>query len=92
MTVCAFCNYVGEPKDHDAHGCIFDGCASTDRHSHGGFYGGYTNPADPTGPPIAFTTEPSPGVRDYNGRLLESRMTAHEWMLDIVKAAEEEAW
>ena len=31
---------------------------------------GYNNPDDPDGPPIAFTTEPAPGVRDYNGALL----------------------
>lgn len=51
--------------------CIFVGCVSTDRHWHGGFPGGYGNPADPDGPPIPFTTEPEPGVRDYNGALLE---------------------
>lgn len=50
--------------------CIFDGCVSTDRHWHFGFPGGYDNPADPDGPPIPFTSEPAPGVRDYNGALL----------------------
>lgn len=50
--------------------CIFPGCVSTDRHWHGGFPGGYTNPNDPEGPPIEFTTEPAPGVRDYNGARL----------------------
>ncbi len=51
--------------------CIFVGCVSTDRHSHGGFPAGYDNPADPDGPPIPLETEPDPGVRDYNGALLE---------------------
>lgn len=50
--------------------CIFPGCASTDRHFHGGFPGGHRNPDDPDGPPIPFTSEPAPGVRDYNGRRL----------------------
>jgi hypothetical protein len=50
--------------------CIFHGCVSTDRHWHYGFPGGYDNPADPDGPPILFTSEPAPGVRDYNGALL----------------------
>ena len=50
--------------------CIFEGCVSTDRHFHGPFPGGYENPADPDGPPIPFTTEPAPGVRDYYGALL----------------------
>ena len=50
--------------------CIFVGCVSRDRHTHGGFPGGYTNPDDPTGAPIPFTTEAAPGVRDYNGALL----------------------
>lgn len=53
--------------------CIFPGCVSTDRHWHGGFPGGYTNPADPDGPPIPFTSEPAPGVHDYHGALLERR-------------------
>lgn len=53
--------------------CIFVGCVSTDRHWHFGFPGGYENPADPDGPPIPFTTEPAPGVRDYNGALLAGR-------------------
>ena len=47
--------------------CIFPGCVSRDRHWHGGFPGGYDNPADPEGPPIEFTTEPAPGVYDLNG-------------------------
>lgn len=55
--------------------CIFVGCVSTDRHSHGGFPGGYDNPDDPTGPPIEFTSEPEPGVRDYNGALLQPHAT-----------------
>lgn len=50
--------------------CIFPGCVSRDRHWHGGFPGGYDNPDDPDGPPIAFTREPKSGVRDYNGALL----------------------
>ena len=50
--------------------CIFPGCVSTDRHWHGWFPGGYDNPDDPEGPPIEFTSEPAPGVRDYNGALL----------------------
>ena len=54
--------------------CIFFGCVSTDRHWHGGFPGGYDNPADLTGAPIPFTTEPEPGVRDYNGALLPSEV------------------
>jgi hypothetical protein len=44
-----------------------------DRHWHGGFPGGYDNPLDPEGPPIPFTSEPAPGVRDYNGALLPER-------------------
>ncbi len=55
--------------------CIFVGCVSTDRHWHGGFPGGYDNPDDPTGPPIPFTSEPAPGVRDYNGALLGAEVT-----------------
>ena len=50
--------------------CIFEGCVSRERHWHAGFPGGYTNPADPEGPPIPFTAEPAPGVRDYNGAIL----------------------
>lgn len=51
--------------------CIFEGCVSTDRHWHGGFPGGYDDPADPLGMPLLFTSEPAPGVRDYNGALLD---------------------
>lgn len=51
--------------------CVFPGCVSQDRHWHGPFPGGYENPADLDGPPIEFTTEPEPGVRDYNGALLQ---------------------
>lgn len=51
--------------------CIFTGCVSRDRHWHGGFPGGWDNPEDPEGPPIDFTTTPTPGVRDYNGALLD---------------------
>ena len=58
------------PADSEPRPCVFPGCVSTDRHSHGGFPGGYANPDDPDGPPIEFTTEPEPGVRDYNGALL----------------------
>lgn len=50
--------------------CIFDGCVATWRHWHGGFPGGYDDPADPEreGPPIPFEgDEPDEGVRDYNG-------------------------
>jgi hypothetical protein len=52
--------------------CIFLGCVATWEHSHGGFPGGYDNPADPTGPPIPFTDpDPDPdAVRDYFGRAL----------------------
>ncbi|MDP9145937.1 MAG: hypothetical protein M3N43_14810 [Actinomycetota bacterium] len=50
--------------------CVFPGCVSTDRHFHGGFPGGRENPAHPDGAPIPFTSEPAPGVRDYNGALL----------------------
>lgn len=56
--------------------CVFLGCVSRDRHWHGGFPGGYDNPADPGGRPIDFTREPAPGVRDYNGALLEPRPPA----------------
>jgi hypothetical protein len=55
--------------------CIFIGCVSRDRHWHFGFPGGYDNPNDPDGPPIEFTSEPAPGVRDYNGALLPSHPT-----------------
>lgn len=58
--------------------CIFDECVSTDRHTHGGFPGGYDNPDDPDGPPIEFTTDPAPGVRDYNGALLPPQTTEHD--------------
>lgn len=57
---------MGEPGP-----CIFIGCVSRDRHWHGGFPGGYDDPEDPTGPPIVFTSEAAPGVRDYNGALLD---------------------
>lgn len=50
--------------------CVWSGCVSRERHSHGGFPGGYENPEDPHGPPIEFTREPAPGVRDYNGAIL----------------------
>lgn len=53
--------------------CIFTGCVSRERHWHFGFYGGYDNPDDPEGPPIPFTREPAPGVRDYNGAILPQR-------------------
>ena len=56
--------------------CIFVGCVSRDRHWHYGFPGGYTNPEDPEGPPIEFTREPAPGVRDYNGALLAPPLAA----------------
>lgn len=56
--------------------CIFEGCVSTDRHWHGGFPGGFTNPADPEGAPIEFTTEPAPGVRDYNGALIDTALAS----------------
>ena len=64
--------YCGECliAQDDASACIFTDCVSKDRHWHFGFPGGYDNPADPEGPPISFTTEPTPGVRDYNGALL----------------------
>lgn len=54
--------------------CIFTGCVATWKHYHGGFPGGYDNPADPDGPPIPFEGEdPDPGaVRDYNGAALRS--------------------
>lgn len=58
--------------------CIFIGCVSTDRHWHFGFPGGYDNPDDPTGPPIPFTSEPEPGVRDYNGALLPPRIVGEK--------------
>jgi hypothetical protein len=49
--------------------CIFTGCVATWEHSHGGFPGGYDNPDDPTGAPIAFVgPDPDPTrIRDYNG-------------------------
>lgn len=48
--------------------CIFEPCVATWRHWHGGFPGGYDDPADATGPPIDFVgDEPDEGVRDYNG-------------------------
>jgi hypothetical protein len=55
--------------------CIFPGCVGTWAHSHGGFPGGYDNPADPEGPPIPFEGEdPDPtAVRDYNGAALLDR-------------------
>lgn len=63
--------------------CVFPDCVSNDRHYHGGFPGGYENPADPDGPPILFTSEPAPGVRDYNGALLrastEATLPFGEW-------------
>lgn len=68
---CSICVDVGHRSgEHPPGPCIFDGCVSRDRHWHYGFPGGYTDPRDPDGPPIAFTTEPAPGVRDYNGALL----------------------
>jgi hypothetical protein len=52
--------------------CIFPGCVATWEHWHGGFPGGYDNPDDPDGPPIAFVgPAPEPGVRDDDGALLE---------------------
>jgi hypothetical protein len=55
--------------------CIWTPCVATWRHWHGGFPGGYDNPADPEGAPIEFIGEdPEPdAVRDYNGATLESR-------------------
>jgi hypothetical protein len=52
--------------------CIWKPCVATWAHSHGGFPGGYDNPADPEGPPIPFEGEdPDPtAVRDYNGAAL----------------------
>lgn len=52
--------------------CIFPGCVATWEHSHGGFPGGYTDPRDPEGTPIAFVgPDPQPGaVRDYHGAAL----------------------
>ena len=52
--------------------CIFAGCVATWEHSHGGFPGGYDDPADPDGAPIPFTDpDPDPdAVRDYNGAAL----------------------
>ena len=72
--VCGVCGATRDtPAEHPQTPgpCIFVGCVSTDRHSHVGFPGGYDNHDDPDGPPIEFTTEPAPGVRDYNGALLE---------------------
>lgn len=54
----------------DTRPCIFLGCVSRERHWHGGFPGGYEDPTDPDGPPVPFTAEPAPGVRDYNGAIL----------------------
>jgi hypothetical protein len=56
--------------------CVFPGCVSRDRHWHGPFPAGYANPVDPDGFPILFTTEPAPGVRDYNGARLHSEKEA----------------
>lgn len=67
--------------------CIFDGCVSRHRHWHGGFPGGYDNPDDPDGPPIDFTSEPEPGVRDYNGALLQPAQPATDDSLEAVLAA-----
>ena len=53
--------------------CIFAGCVSRERHTHGGFPGGYDNPADQQGPPIYFTDEPAAGLRDYHGAPLKSK-------------------
>jgi hypothetical protein len=61
-----------DPGNTDAGRCIFSGCVSRERHWHGGFSGGYTDPADPDGAPIPFTAEPAPGVRDYNGAILDN--------------------
>ena len=61
--------------------CIFRPCVATWRHWHGGFPGGYDNPADPEGPPILFEgDDPEPGVvRDYNGAALrDGRKSALE--------------
>lgn len=63
---------VPPPEQPTEGPCIFDGCVSRERHWHFGFYGGYTNPADPDGPPIPFTADPAPGVRDYNGATPEA--------------------
>lgn len=52
--------------------CIFLGCVSRERHWHGGFPAGYDDPADLDGPPILFTAEPAPGVRDYYGAILDA--------------------
>lgn len=60
----------------DERRCIFGDCVATWRHWHGGFPGGYDNPDDPQGPPIAFEGDDPAGpgaVRDYNGALLEVR-------------------
>lgn len=68
-----------ELMDEEPEGpCIFDGCVSRERHWHCGFSGGYDNPEDPEGPPIPFTAEPAPGVRDYNGAILLSREPGEE--------------
>lgn len=61
---------MGQVMGQESPPCVFPECVSTDRHFHGPFPGGYENPADPNGPPIPFTSEPAPGVRDYNGALL----------------------
>lgn len=52
--------------------CLFRPCVATWEHYHGGFPGGFDNPDDPTGTPIAFVgPNPEPGaVRDYNGAVL----------------------
>lgn len=52
--------------------CIFPECVATWKHYHGGFPGGYDNPAAPDGPPIYFTDPPPDDgkVRDYNGAAL----------------------
>lgn len=56
--------------------CIFEPCVATWRHWHGGFPGGYDNPADPEGAPISFEgDEPDEGVRDYNGAPLRVQAT-----------------
>lgn len=54
--------------------CIFTGCVATWKHWHGGFPGGYDDPADPEGAPISFTGPepelPAGWCRDYNGAAL----------------------
>lgn len=64
---------------NDERRCYFEPCVATWKHWHGFLPGGYDNPEDPEGVPIAFEgDEPDEGVRDYFGRPLHPRERSGE--------------